>query len=171
MRNSKPIIGISACLTNSIVRYDAKSQYNKLLTETLLEHFHLLPICPEFECGLGVPRAPIELVACNESICILGRDDKTLDVTTKLMDYTKSKVKTLSEISGYVFKARSPSCGVGNVPVYSLEGKESYYTNGVFVSELIKRYPNLPVIDDSMLDTEEQVKIFIKKALRFLAEA
>jgi len=163
---TKPSIGISECLTNCIVRYDGKTQFNQSLISYLSEKFHLVTICPEVETGLGVPRPPIELIEHAEQLRVRGRDDKTLDVTDELLSYSKQKISGLKLLSGYVFKARSPSCGVMNTPVYNTHGELTHYGNGVFVDALIKRYPALPIIDDSLLD-DKQLDLFTRKVFEY----
>ena len=85
---------------------------------------------------------------------------------SKLISYSKQKISGLKLLSGYVFKARSPSCGVMNTPVYNAYGELTRYANGVFVSELIKRYPSLPIIDDSLLD-DKQLDLFARKVFEY----
>ncbi len=164
---TKPLIGISECLTNSIVRYDAKSQFNKTLLSDLSEYFELLPVCPEVECGLGVPRPPVELVEMDEAVNVIGRDNKSLNVTEPLISYCRHKVLSLKNLSGYVFKARSPSCGVLTTPVHNLKGNIKRYTNGVFVEALLKQYPLLPIADDSMIDKQEAFDVFVENILSY----
>lgn len=161
MNENRPCIGISQCLTNSIVRYDAKTEFNKNLVDALSQHFELLAICPEVECGLGMPRPPVELVETDKEIKVLGRDNKSLDVSDSLISYSRTKILSLAHLSGYVFKARSPSCGVESTPVYSLDGSVKRYSNGIFVEALIKQYPAMPVIDDAEIIIEERLSKFM----------
>lgn len=166
MKRIRPCIGISQCLTNSIVRYDAKSQFNEYLIDELSGHFDLVPICPEVECGLGVPRQPVELVATTEGLKVLGRDNKNLDVTNSLLAYAQNKVLSLAHLSGYVFKARSPSCGVMSTPVYNSAGEINQYSNGVFAEALVTHYPDMPVIDDADIYNQEKLNHFINAVQR-----
>lgn len=165
--SEKPIIGISECLTESIVRYDAKSQANNNLTAILLQSFELLPICPEVECGLAVPRPPVELVEEEDEIKMTGRDDKNIDVTDTLINYSTERVCSLNHLSGYVFKARSPSCGVMTSPVHDAAGKIKRLGNGVFVDILLNQYPALPVVDDSVLGEKQVLNNFIHNVLNY----
>ena len=167
MPTNKPLIGISQCLTDSIVRYDAKSQFNSKLCQCLEQPFELIPICPEVECGLGMPRPPIELVESQQGIRVVGRDNKQLDVTEKLAHYTQEKVCLLSNLSGYVFKSRSPSCGVGSTPIFDQDGKNTKYSNGFFVEAMKQLYPNLPMVDDSFLDEREVLNKFVAKVFEY----
>lgn len=167
MTEDKPRIGISQCFTNSIVRYDAKSQFNKNLIEDLSRFFELIPICPEVESGLDVPRSPVELVETNKELRVKGRDDKSLDISSLLKSYSKTKVLSLSHISGYVFKARSPSCGVGSTPIYNLNGVVKRYSNGIFVDVLLDHYPSMPVIDDAKIIDSKTLDKFIDSVKKY----
>jgi len=161
MNIEKAYIGISQCLTNSIVRYDEIKQFNSKLIDELSKHFTLLAICPEVESGLSVPRPPIELVKIEDSIRVLGRDNKLIDVTDSLTDYSNKKVLSISHLSGYIFKARSPSCGVATTPIFNQEGAVKYYSNGVFADALLAQYPGMPVVDDSNIFKKEILESFI----------
>jgi len=161
MTIEKACIGISQCLTNRIVRYDGKTQFNSKLIDELSSHFTLLAICPEVESGLSVPRPPIELVKIADSIRVLGRDNKSIEVTDSLTDYSNKKVLSISHLSGYIFKARSPSCGVATTPIFNQEGAVKYYSNGVFVDALLAEYPEMPVIDDADIFKNEILANFI----------
>ena len=161
MNIEKACIGISQCLTNSIVRYDGKTQFNSKLIDELSKHFTLLAICPEVESGLSVPRPPIELVKIEDAIRVLGRDNKSIDVTDSLTDYSNKKVLSLSHLSGYIFKARSPSCGVATTPISNQEGTVESYSNGIFVDALLAQYPGMPVIDDADILKKETLVKFV----------
>ena len=163
MNVEKACIGISQCLTNSIVRYDGKTQFNSKLIDKLSTHFTLLAICPEIESGLSVPRPPIELVKIESSIRVLGRDNKLIDVTDSLTDYSNKKILSISHLSGYIFKARSPSCGVATTPIFNQEGVVEYFSNGIFVDELLAQYPEMPVIDDTDIFKNERLESFINE--------
>jgi len=157
-------IGISQCLTNSIVRYDAKNKYDKNLIAYLSQYFELVPVCPEVECGLSVPRPAVELVNDDDGIKVVGRDDKSLDVSDQLINYSKDKVKELSSLFGYVFKSRSPSCGLGSTPVFDLAGELQHHSNGVFVTALLTQYPKMPVVEGGSLEGKARNE-FIQKVM------
>src|SRR5213080_2301917 len=54
-------LGISACLLGQAVRYDGGHKRDPFLAETLGRFVEWVPVCPEVELGLGVPREPIRL--------------------------------------------------------------------------------------------------------------
>ena len=159
--SSKPTIGISECLSESLVRYDGKSEYKPNLINVLKQSFNLLTVCPEVECGLGVPRPPVELVENADMIKVIGRDDASIDVSQKLKSYAKQKVSVLGDLSGYIFKARSPSCGLMSTPIFNSKKEIVRLSSGIFAEALVQTYPSLPVIENESLDNDKNLKIFI----------
>jgi uncharacterized protein YbbK (DUF523 family) len=58
----KPRLGISACLLGEKVRYDGGDKKDDFLTETFGRHVEWVPVCPEVEIGMGIPREAVRLV-------------------------------------------------------------------------------------------------------------
>lgn len=54
-------IGISACLLGEKVRYDGGHKWDRFITGTLGKYVDFVPVCPEVECGLGIPREAMRL--------------------------------------------------------------------------------------------------------------
>ena len=63
----KIILGISACLLGEKVRYDGGHKLDRFITDTLGKYVEFVPVCPETECGLGVPREAMRLVGPPDS--------------------------------------------------------------------------------------------------------
>lgn len=139
---ARPKIGVSSCLLGELVRYDGRTKYTEWVG-ALATEFELVSFCPEVAIGLGVPRPAIELVAINGGVQVLGVVDPTVDVTTPLAN--EAQDARWGSLDGYVFKARSPSCGVHTVPI-----KGGGLGRGGFASALMARYPNLPIIEDDI---------------------
>ena len=55
-------LGVSACLLSQEVRYDGGHKRDHFLIDTLGPFVEWVPVCPEKEIGLGVPRDTIRLV-------------------------------------------------------------------------------------------------------------
>lgn len=159
---TKPCIGVSSCLLGNAVRYDGGHKYQSV-TEQLAEHFILVPFCPEVAAGMGVPRPPIQLVETDEGVRALGIADPTQDMTKKLQACI-NELPELISLAGYVFKARSPSCGVIAVPVYQA-GVQNSLGQGIFVSELLKRRPDLPMIEEDALTDTAQLDRFMEQVM------
>ena len=138
----RPKIGVSGCLLGELVRYDGRTKYTEWVG-ALAAEFELVSFCPEVAIGLGVPRPAIELVTINGGVHVLGVADPTVDVTASLANQAQGT--RWGSLDGYVFKARSPSCGVHTVPI-----RGGGLGRGGFASALMARYPDLPVIEDDI---------------------
>ena len=143
-------LGISSCLLGQKVRYDGNHKHDRFITGTLGKYFEFVPVCPEVAIGLGVPRPPIRLVGNPATPCAVGVTDPTLDVTRKLTVYGQRMARTLDNISGYILKSRSPSCGVERVKVYDGRGRVQS-GRGVYAAAFLARHPLLPVEEETRL--------------------
>lgn len=160
-------IAISACLLGQNVRYDGTNKLNALIVETLGPHVELVPFCPEVAIGLGIPRPPIHLVDLAGEVRAQGVADSSLDPTEPLRDYGQQIAHQPAGISGFIFKARSPSCGVNNVKIFQ-NGKLIAETGtGLFAAEILKACPTLPIAQESDLETAEQCEVFYQRILRY----
>ena len=149
---STPIrLGVSSCLLGNRVRYDAKHKRNAFIVERLGRHFEFVAVCPELAIGLGVPRPPIQLVGDARAPRALGVDDRSLDVTRRLAAYGNRQAHALSEISGYIFKSRSPSCGLADVMVHGRTGRATRRGTGIYAAAFRAARPLLPVEDEDAL--------------------
>jgi uncharacterized protein YbbK (DUF523 family) len=144
-------VGISSCLLGQPVRYDGGHKRNSLLLDELGEFFEYLPFCPEVAIGLGTPRAPIRLTGTPSQPRAVVTLTEGVDVTAKLVDYAREVVKTCPRISGYVFKAGSPSCGVAGVQVYDGQCVLSETSSGVYARSVMQAWPSLPVEEEGRL--------------------
>jgi len=145
-------IGISACLLGHEVRYDGGHKQDRYLTDTLGKYFEWVPVCPEVELGLGTPRETIRLVQ-------LGGDTRLVtvssgvDLTDPMSDFARRRVAKLAEenLSGYILKKNSPSCGMERVKVYADKGPAKRSGRGLFAAALLERLPHLPVEEEGRL--------------------
>ena len=55
-------IGVSKCLLGEPVRYDGQHKHDRFITDTLGKYFEFVGVCPEVECGMGVPRESMRLI-------------------------------------------------------------------------------------------------------------
>ena len=166
MTEKKPLVGVSRCLLGDAVRYDGKSKANPIILEQLSQLFEFVPICPEVEAGLSIPRTPVQLTGSIENPKLIGRDTPSLDVTTLMQNYCKTKPSELAHISGFIFKSRSPSCGLNSTPVYIDEHCVTETSRGIFARSICNTYPNLPVIEETELKIENKRDNFIQAALK-----
>jgi uncharacterized protein YbgA (DUF1722 family)/uncharacterized protein YbbK (DUF523 family) len=146
-------IGISTCLLGENVRYDGGHKRDRFITDTLSKYMTFKAVCPEMGSGMPTPRPPIRLAGNPDDPKVLGVDDPTRDVTHQIERYSKRQVKQLGDISGYILKKDSPSCGMTRVKVYPLKGGAAERKGvGVFARCLLNQHPHMPVEDEGRLN-------------------
>lgn len=154
----KPVIGVSACLLGRPVRYNGESKSFPELTERLLQYIQMQEFCPEVGIGLPVPRPPIQAVAHDDGIRIVGVEQPKNDFTAALTAYADSVPGTLH---GFVLKARSPSCAVDSAPLMNKRGEQIGLTSGQFSYALQQRFPCAPICDESALSSKKEIYTFL----------
>ncbi len=163
MIDVKPLkIGVSACLVGELVRYDGGHKRNQMLLDYLALRYVLVPICPEVAAGLGVPRPPVQLVKRGAEVRAVGVLDERLDVTRPLIEYGRQVTATAMGLCGFVFKGRSPSCGLGTTPIRT-EGGGHHPGNGLFAEQIVQAWPELPVIDEELLQQPLLRQLFLQQ--------
>lgn len=150
-RGEKIRVGISSCLLGWEVRYDGGHKRDAYINGTLARYFEFVPVCPEVGIGLGVPREPIRLVRQEDGIHVLGTRDPSKDVTEALASYGRRMASELADLSGYIFKRASPSCGMARVKVYTPEGRPAGQSGGVYAREFMRSHPLLPCEEEGRL--------------------
>lgn len=153
-QRDEPIrIGISTCLLGQKVRFDGGHKHDRYLTGTLGQYFEWVPVCPEVEVGLPIPRPTLRL-EMHEGQLRLFMPKEARDLTRPMRAYAKTRVKELENenLSGYLLKKASPSCGMERVRVYQGEGRPPKRNGrGLFAGVLLDRFPNLPVEEEGRL--------------------
>ncbi len=152
--NVGPLIrlGISSCLLGHEVRYDGGDKRNQCILETLGPLVEWVPVCPEAEIGLGIPRPPIQLEGSVSDLRLIMPSTGD-DLTETMKTYARNRVRELQEIGidGFVFKSKSPSCGMERVKVFDQEGASAPSGVGAFARILMEMWPDLPVEDEGRL--------------------
>ena len=160
-------IGISSCLRGERVRYDATDKRSTRLHQFLDGRVEWVPVCPEVEVGMGVPRKPVCLVGDLQDPHMVERETGT-DWTRKMLEFCHPRVRELKslEVSGFVLKKASPSCGPDGVPVLSTtSGKETGSRgSGLLVRALLQELPGFPVVDEDAVSTQSGATGFLKQA-------
>jgi uncharacterized protein YbbK (DUF523 family) len=161
-------IGISSCLLGNNVRYDGGHKLDLYLRDTLGQIVLWSPVCPEVEAGLTVPREPMQLYGDPSAPRLITIETK-MDRTDDLLYLIEKKLPRLEQqgISGFVFKARSPSCGVHDTPLHSASGYLVGLRAGLFAEAVVRRYPFLPVEDEERLRDPGIRDTFIERALAY----
>ena len=145
-------IGVSSCLLGEKVRYDGGHKLDHYITETLGRFFEYVPVCPEVEYGLTIPREALRLVGDPASPRLVTVRSG-VDHTDGMRRWAERKLNDLAHegLSGFIFKSRSPSSGLKAVKVYTKDGMPSRSGTGIFAAAFIRRNPLIPVIDEGRL--------------------
>lgn len=145
-------LGISSCLLGEKVRYDGGHKHDKYLTQTLGSFVEYVPVCPEVECGFGIPRESLRLVGDSEAPrLVTSRTQK--DVTDRMTTWAEKRIKELSreELCGFIFKSNSPSSGMERVRVYNESGMPVKKGTGLFARAFMESFPLIPVEEEGRL--------------------
>lgn len=147
----KPIIHISRCLGFEAVRYNGE-----IIPDNFIEELKLFvefkTVCPEMEIGMGVPRPPIHIQKSKDGDHLI-QPSTGKDFTTKMTNFAKKRVAALKEVDGFILKAKSPSCGLGDTKFYSEKpntpalGKR----NGLYAEEVKKQFPHAAIASEMQL--------------------
>ncbi|MCG9737464.1 DUF523 and DUF1722 domain-containing protein [Shewanella insulae] len=145
-------IGISACVMGEPVRFDRGHKKSGFCMEQLAEFAEFKPVCPEMAIGLPVPRPTIRQIV-RDNIITVSRPDGSGDVTQALKDFGAKAAQNYQDLAGFVFCAKSPSCGMERVKVYHHHGKGSESTGvGIFAEQVMKVNPLLPCEENGRLN-------------------
>ncbi|MEE2787221.1 MAG: DUF523 and DUF1722 domain-containing protein [Myxococcota bacterium] len=149
-RKPTPIsVGVSACILGHLVRFDGGHKRDRFVHQVLNEYLDFVPVCPEVEIGLPIPRATLRLVEeprGGAPRLYMPKTDE--DYTSAMESYATSRVKMVDEqgLCGFIVQAKSPSCGMERVRVYGAQSQgASRSGRGVFTRVLMATYPSLPV--------------------------
>jgi uncharacterized protein YbbK (DUF523 family) len=173
-------VGISACLLGAQVRFDGGHKRDPFLVETIGRFVQWIPVCPEVEIGLGVPRPSMRLVDSRDGVRLVewasastsdAKSDLTElpDYTERMRAYARERVAALLRegLCGYVLKSNSPSCGMEHVKIYQRSGAVARAGRGLFAETLMHAWPNLPVEEEGGLADPARCENFIERLLAY----
>jgi uncharacterized protein YbgA (DUF1722 family)/uncharacterized protein YbbK (DUF523 family) len=145
-------LGISTCLLGEPVRYDGGHKRDPFLVNELGRYVEWVPVCPEVEMGLPVPREPMRLVGDPDAPHLIAPKSGT-DYTERMTAWAHKRVEELAEegLHGFVFKKDSPSSGLFRVRVYDERGMAQRAGVGMFARAFAERFPLLPVEEEGRL--------------------
>lgn len=157
-------VGISSCLLGQKVRFDGQHKRDPLTTDLLARYFTFVPVCPEVEIGLGIPRETIRLEKSGAGVRLVA-PKSGLDHTGAMAAYSLRKAELLAgmDLSGYILKKDSPSCGMERVKVYSGPGAPAKTGRGIFAAALMERLPILPVEEEGRLQDARLRENFVER--------
>lgn len=157
-------LGISACLLGETVRYDGGHKLDRFLRDTLGRYADYVPVCPETECGMGVPREAMRLEGNPDAPRLLTRDTR-IDKTEMMVSWAKKRIARLASenLCGFIFKSDSPSCGMERVKVYDEKGMPAKTGVGIFVRVFMGAFPLLPMEEEGRLHDPRLRENFIER--------
>ncbi len=163
----KPIVVVSKCITFEPVRWNGRIIASEFV-EKLKPYVSFVPVCPEIEIGLGVPRDPIRIVLVNGEQRLL-EPSTGLDFTEKMKRFAGSFLKSLSYVDGFILKSGSPSSGFKNVKIYPKIEKSSSIARGpgFFGKAVLDRFPHLAIEDERRLLNPRIREHFLTKLFAF----
>ena len=155
-------VGISSCLLGEAVRYDGGHKLDAYVTGVIGPHVDWVPVCPEVEMGLGVPREALRLVG-DAGAPRLVTVKTGVDHTERMRAWAERRVDALRamDLDGYVLKGKSPSCGMERVRVYTEAGMPSRSGPGLFARALADALPRLPVEEEGRLNDPRLRESFV----------
>jgi uncharacterized protein YbgA (DUF1722 family)/uncharacterized protein YbbK (DUF523 family) len=151
----RPRVGVSSCLLGEQVRFNGGHKRFRFLTDELGPYVDWVPYCPEIEIGLGTPREPIRLTADGRLVNRSGTADHTASMKALPLP---------AAVDGYVFKAKSPSCGVWGIPRYRDDGQASGASgSGLYAGRVAVADPLLAVEDEGRLNDAGRREGFVER--------
>lgn len=159
-------LGISSCLLGQNVRFDGGHKMNRYLHDILAPYVEYVPVCPEVEIGLPIPRPALRQVDAGKGNVRLVFSKSGEDITERMQEWAHKRVKELEaeNLDGFVFKANSPSSGMERVKVYpSGKGMPRKDGVGLFAAAFMEHFPLLPVEEEGRLNDAALRENFITR--------
>ena len=159
----RPLIYMSRCFGFDKCRYDAKDFFCGF-AEDLKKHADIVHWCPEIAIGLGCPREKIRVVRIDGKDQLFQPETGRF-FTEKMIETSLNYLKTLKDVDGFFLKAKSPSCGVKNTKLYRGKSDELISTDasGFFAVQVMKLFPNVPILTEEDLKDKAKTKDFLEK--------
>ncbi|MEP0775668.1 MAG: DUF1722 domain-containing protein [Acidobacteriota bacterium] len=157
-------VGISSCLLGKKVRFDGGHKQDSFLVHTFGQWVEWVPVCPELEVGMGVPRESVRLVEQQGDIRMIAPRSGA-DWTGRMRELSARRAAALAEtqLDGFVLKKDSPSCGMERVKVYRDQGMPSKNGVGLFAAALLGHLPSLPVEEEGRLNDPRLRDNFVER--------
>jgi uncharacterized protein YbgA (DUF1722 family)/uncharacterized protein YbbK (DUF523 family) len=157
-------IGVSSCLLGYNVRYDGGHKLDRFLRDTLGQYVDYVPVCPEVEYGLGIPRESLRLIGDPSSPQLVTTKTHR-DHTTGMLRWARKRVIQLrkEDLCGFIFKSKSPSSGMERVKVYTEGGMPVNKGTGLFARAFMDHFPLIPVEEEGRLHDLKIRENFIER--------
>ena len=161
-------IGVSSCLLGQKVRYDGGHKRDRFVTDELGPFVEWVPVCPEVEAGLGLPRPTMHLSRQDQGIRLV-ESKSGVDHTQAMEKFSRKRVREIRalDLSGYILKKDSPSCGMTRVKVRSEKGMPERVGKGLFAEALMEALPSVPIEEEGRLNDPHLRENFIERLFAF----
>jgi len=161
-------LGVSTCLLGENVRYDGGHKLDRFLVNTLGQYVEWVPVCPEVEIGLSIPRESMRLVGEPEAPRLVTLKSGQ-DYTERMQTWARQRLEYLASVGlhGFIFKKDSPSSGLFRVKVYTEKGMPSKIGTGLFPREVMQRFPLLPLEEEGRLHDMHLRENFIDRIFAY----
>ncbi|MBW2986620.1 DUF523 and DUF1722 domain-containing protein [Candidatus Woesearchaeota archaeon] len=159
----KPVVVVSKCLGFAKCRWN-NTEIPHSFIQKLRNYVNFIPVCPEVEIGLGIPRDPIRIV--NKRLI----QPKTgNDYTEKMNKFSDKFLNNLKKVDGFILKYKSPSCGFKNVPIYPSTGRVQAKSSGpgFFGEKILEKFKGVPIEDEGRLRNFKIREHFLTKLFLF----
>lgn len=137
---------VSACLLGRNCKYSGGNNRRESVIRYLQDKEYI-PVCPEVEAGMPVPRPPVEI-----------RDGRVISIEGKDLDavYRRGVAKVMEilqkeEIGLAILKAKSPTCGVHEIYDGTFTGKK-IPGQGLLAQAL--QEAGIPILDENDLEKQ-----------------
>jgi uncharacterized protein YbgA (DUF1722 family)/uncharacterized protein YbbK (DUF523 family) len=152
----RPRVGVSSCLLGEEVRFNGGHKRSRFLTDELGPYVDWVPFCPEVSIGLGTPREPIRLTADGRLVNRAGTADHTAAMAALPLP--------VPDLDGYVFKAKSPSCGIRAIPRYRDDGVAADHAGrGLYAARVLSAFGLLATEDEGRLNDPGLRAAFVER--------
>ena len=161
-------LGVSTCLLGEPVRFDGGHKLDRFVRDTLGRYVEFVPVCPEVECGLSIPREAMHLSGDPDAPRLVTvRTGK--DLTDQMRSWAAGRVGELEgeQLCGFIFKSNSPSSGMERVKLHDANHIPSPRGVGLFARAFMDHFPLLPVEDDGRLHDAGLRENFIERIFIF----
>ena len=128
--------------------------------------FEWVPTCPEVEIGMGIPRETVQLTGNPKAPRMVGNTTGT-DWTRRMNRYSKKRSAELAKLNlcGYIFKSKSPSCGIARIKVYGSGGQPN--GRGLFAGAFMRQCALVPVEDEGRLHDARIRENFVTRVFAY----
>ena len=160
---ARPVVVVSKCIEFEPLRWDGRIISSDFV-EQLKDYVDFVPVCPEVEIGLGIPREPLRIVKKDENIHLI-QPATGLDLTQKMESFAKKFLGSLTDVDGFILKSKSPSSAIKDARIYPSEKRVAAIGHGpgIFGRAVLVEFTNKAVEDEKRLLNERIREHFLTK--------